>query len=589
VTNKKLIVLLGIILIASFLRFYKLGHNAASLTWDEVAWGYNAYSLGIDGRDEFGRFLPIDYLESFGDFKPPVYAYLAIIPVKIFGLNEFAVRVPSAFFGVLTVVVTYFLTKRIFLVNSKSEIRNPKQIQNSNDQNSKHSLEIRNWKLEIPIIAAAILAISPWHINLSRGAFEANVATFFIILGVFLFLHAVSRGATSFSPQGWNYIGTLVIAAISFALSMYTFNTARVVVPLLVVILSIGFWKRLWGMKKEVVMVLIVGSIVMLPLLRFLLYPQASLRFREVNIFSDIGVIYRTNQEMANDENTWWSRILHNRRFAYSVEYLKHYFDNLSPQFLFIKGDGNPKFSTQDVGSMYLWDLPFFVLGILFVFRHKIGRWWIVPAWMIIGIIPAATARETPHALRIETALPTFQIFVAYGLFIVMKGIFNFQFSIFNKRLKHFKFLIVIFIFSLLFFNFVYYIHGYYVHYPREYSGEWQHGYKDAISYVKSVEGQYDRIYFTESLGRPYIYFLFYTQYEPKKFRQEALVEREVFGFVHVNGFDKYRFTRDIKSNAGQSEKVLYVDTPANVPENAQILKNFYLLNGEKTLAAYAL
>lgn len=127
------------------------------------------------------------------------------------------------------------------------------------------------------------------------------------------------------------------------------------------------------------------------------------------------------------------------------------------------------------------------------------------------------------------------------------------------------------------------------MHYPREYSGEWQYGYKGAIEYIKSNEEKYEKIYFTESLGRPYIYVLFYTQYDPKKFRQEAIVEREVAGFVHVKGFEKYRFARDIKSNAGSSEKVLYVDTPANVPENAQILKNFYLLNGQKTLAAYIL
>src|SRR3990167_6242576 len=105
---------LFVIIIAVFLRFYQLGVNPPSLSWDEAALGYNAYSLGLDGKDEFGRFLPLDYLESFGDFKPPVYAYLDIIPIKIFGLNEFAVRFPSAFFGTLTVVATYFLVKRIF-------------------------------------------------------------------------------------------------------------------------------------------------------------------------------------------------------------------------------------------------------------------------------------------------------------------------------------------------------------------------------------------------------------------------------------------------------------------------------------------
>src|SRR3989344_1873232 len=117
---RKHFLLLLIILLAIVLRLWQLGINPPSLTWDETAWGYNAYSLGIDGRDEFGRFLPLDYLESFGDFKPPVYAYLDIFPVKIFGLNEFAVRFPSALFGVLTVLVTYFLTKRIFW-DSKSK------------------------------------------------------------------------------------------------------------------------------------------------------------------------------------------------------------------------------------------------------------------------------------------------------------------------------------------------------------------------------------------------------------------------------------------------------------------------------------
>src|SRR5438270_5115493 len=105
--------LIGIILLALLLRFIALGNNPPSLTWDEAAWGYNAYSLGIDGKDEFGRFLPVDFLESFGDFKPPVYAYLDVLPVKIFGLTEFATRFPSALFGVLTVLITYVLTKEL--------------------------------------------------------------------------------------------------------------------------------------------------------------------------------------------------------------------------------------------------------------------------------------------------------------------------------------------------------------------------------------------------------------------------------------------------------------------------------------------
>ena len=72
--EKSRILLILIFLIALFLRFWQLGNNPPSFTWDEAAWGYNAYSFGIDLKDEFGNFLPIVYLESFGDFKPPLYA-----------------------------------------------------------------------------------------------------------------------------------------------------------------------------------------------------------------------------------------------------------------------------------------------------------------------------------------------------------------------------------------------------------------------------------------------------------------------------------------------------------------------------------
>lgn len=529
--------LVFIVFIAFVLRFINLNTLPPSLTWDEVAWGYNAYSLGIDGRDEFGRFLPLDYLESFGDFKPVVYAYLDIIPVKVFGLNEFSVRLPSALFGVLTVFLTFLLTKRIFF-NSKN-------------------------KDQYAIFSTLIMAVSPWHIMLSRAAFEANVSTFFIVLGIWAFLKAVQDNKKF-----------LFLSTLAFVLSIYTFNTARIVSPLIVLFLAFAFRKDLLRIKKEVLLATILGILLIMPVVKFLFSAEASLRFREVNIFSDIGVIEVSNQQIENDNNAWWSKIIHNRRAAFSVEYLRHYFDNFSPSFLFIKGDGNPKFSTQDVGQLYLWDLPFFVIGILFLFRKREGNWWLIPAWLLLAIIPAATARETPHALRIETTLPTFQIIVAFG------------FVTFINFYKRYKFIIPLLIFTL-FFNVLYFIHGYIAHYPREFSGEWQYGYKESIAYVKDVEKDYDEIRVTNKLGRPYAYYLFHLKIPPKEFRKTVRVSRNSFGFVNVDGFSKYRFSDSIGSLRSRTRKILYIDAPSNVPPKVEILKRFYLQNGEEILTAY--
>lgn len=539
-----------ITILAAFLRFWQLGINPPSLTWDEVAWGYNAYSLGVDGRDEFGRFLPLDYIESFGDFKPVVYAYLDVIPVKLFGLNEFAVRFPSAFFGTLTVLLTYFLTKRIFSSREKSSLHN----------------------IHIALLASFFLAISPWHINLSRAAFEANVATFFLVAGVWAFLKALQENK-------WY----LVASSVFFALSLYTFNTSRIVAPLLACSLVIGFWKQLILKKKEVLIACIVGILFLLPSYKFLLSPQASLRFKEVNIFTDIDVIKRANQQIQNDDNAWWSKIIHNRRLVYGVEYLRHYFDNLNPSFLFIKGDGNPKFSTQDVGQMYLWDSAFFIIGILVLFRLRQGNWWVIPIWIVVGIIPAATARETPHGLRIETIIPTFQILTAYGFLYVINKLSTINYKLLIIPIRSFIFPLFFF---FLIFNSLYYLHGYYAHYPYEYSGEWQYGYKESIHHVRSNEKEYKNIYITTALGRPYIYYLFYTNTPPAVFREKAIVTRDVFGFVSVDSFGKYNFSKDIKKTSN-SQEALFIDTPSNIPSNATILKEFKLLNGQIVLVAY--
>jgi len=532
-----------IIFLALLIRLVNVSQNPPSLAWDEVAYGYNAYSLGIDGRDEFGVFLPYKYIESFGDFKPVVYAYLSVVPVKIFGLNEFAVRLPSILLGVFTVALTYFLVLRIFYTSKN--------------------------KYYYALTGALFLAISPWHINLSRAAFEANVATFFIVGGVWAFLAAIQ-------DKKWY----LIISTLFFSLSFYTFNTPRIVAPILVAFMALGTWRELLKIKKQVILSILVGLFLVLPIVPFLLSPQASLRFEEVNIFSDISVIERTNQEIENDGGSILSKTIHNRRLAFSVEYMKHYLDTFNPGFLFIHGDENERFSTQDVGQLYLWDLPFLIIGIGILFLKRKDYWWVLPLWLLIGIIPAATARETPHALRLEITVPVLQIITAMGFVTIMSWLYHQK----QKFIFYIAFSLLSF---LLFINVSYYLHGYFKHYPREYSSRWQYGYKEAVLFALELEKNYDQIYVTNMLGRPYIYFLFYQKTDPDYFRKTAQVERDVFGFVTVNSFGKYRFGDEKRIAEGDEGKKLFLGIPENVPAGARKLRTFYTINGHPELVAY--
>ncbi|MEK7169074.1 MAG: 4-amino-4-deoxy-L-arabinose transferase, partial [Patescibacteria group bacterium] len=113
--NKKLVLILIslIIILAGVLRIYQLGNVPPSPDWDEVALGYDAYSIIHTGKDEFGKFLPV-VLRSFDDYKPALYAYFIIPAIFMFDLTTFAVRFPSAVFGIVSVLAVFLLIREIF-------------------------------------------------------------------------------------------------------------------------------------------------------------------------------------------------------------------------------------------------------------------------------------------------------------------------------------------------------------------------------------------------------------------------------------------------------------------------------------------
>jgi 4-amino-4-deoxy-L-arabinose transferase-like glycosyltransferase len=99
-------VIVGIVTIASLLRLPYLNTHMVSLYGDEIAIGYNAFSIVKTGRDEFGRFMPLQF-QSWGDQKNPTYIYAVSAVQLITGATPASVRIPSAISGVLTVYLTY--------------------------------------------------------------------------------------------------------------------------------------------------------------------------------------------------------------------------------------------------------------------------------------------------------------------------------------------------------------------------------------------------------------------------------------------------------------------------------------------------
>src|SRR3989338_11263338 len=196
---KRILLIAAIFLLALALRTVNLGDHPPGLTWDEAGLGYNAYSILKTGRDEHGVFMPLIF-KSFGDYKPGIYVYLTVPSIAVFGLTEFAVRFPSALFGALAVIGIYLFTNQLF---------------------PKKSLVIRNSSLDIGVIAAAMLAIMPWHLHFSRGGWEVNVfATLLLFAAYFLLLSLYNKKV---SP---------LISLSLFALTIFTYQAAKLLSPL---------------------------------------------------------------------------------------------------------------------------------------------------------------------------------------------------------------------------------------------------------------------------------------------------------------------------------------------------------------------
>ncbi|KKP32910.1 MAG: hypothetical protein UR20_C0016G0001, partial [Candidatus Woesebacteria bacterium GW2011_GWE2_31_6] len=108
----KNVILIVILLVASFLRLYKISSDPVSLFGDELDVGYHAYSILKTGKDYSGNFMPLHF-QSLAEWRTPLYLYSAVPTVAIFGINALGVRLPAAIFGILGILGIYLLIKEL--------------------------------------------------------------------------------------------------------------------------------------------------------------------------------------------------------------------------------------------------------------------------------------------------------------------------------------------------------------------------------------------------------------------------------------------------------------------------------------------
>ena len=534
---KKYLPILLMIILAAFLRFYHLGDYPA-LNADEAAIGYNAYSLIQTGKDEHGNPWPIHF-QSFNDYKPGLYFYLVLPFVKVMGLNEWAVRIPGAILGVLTVLVVYFLIKE---------------------------LKIGNWKLEI--LASAMLAISPWHLHFSRGGWEVNVSTFFITLGVWLFIRGVNK---QFDFK------SLVFSLLSFAASLYAYHAARIVVPLLGLGLLIIYRKQIFKNIKPFLLACLLGIMVLIPLIKDLTGPAGISRTVGVGLLADTGPFSRINEQRGEHSNFFslFPKIMHNKPVNYGLAFIQNWASHFHGEFLFLSGDEIQRNKVPETGQMYIFDALLLAIGLWSIARKPTKEWLMVGWWLVIAPTATALTFQSPHALRAENMVIPLVIISAYGLVNIVIWLNGCM----VKWLRVMGYLIIGF---LVFWNFARYEHMYWVHMAREYPFSSQYGVKELVSYIQDNNEKYNRIIVTDRYDQPYILSLFYLKYPSAKFQGgHILTPRDKFGFSTVRDFDKFHFEEvNFDKIRPENPNSLIVGTDEEIPKEANIVEKIYGTNG---------
>lgn len=537
-TNPRLKTLLVLIfLLGLFLRLYSLAKVPPALYWDEASLGYNAYSISQTGQDEFGVSFPLDKFIAFGDYKPPLYIYSIAPFINLLGLSELAVRLPSALAGSFLVLVAYFLSLELF-VNSHQ-------------------------KKKIALLAALVVAVSPWSLQLSRAGFEANFAATLSALGL-LFLLKLIR------TSSWYYVP---FAGLFLVLPFYTFNSQRIFIPLICAAVVLTFRRGALTNWPKILVLAGLSVILLVPIIPHLLSREASLRLQEVAWVNDVNPIVLANNRVTLDGGGTLAKILHNRRLVYAGEFLSHFSDNFTANYLFKSGDPNPKLSDQYVGEFYWFDLIPLLGGIYFLIRQN--RWVavILLAWWLLGTIPAALARETPHALRTVNVLPAPQIIIAYGV-VSFFSLLN------NRRVIMLTSLVVPTALTVTLFAALYY---YFQIYPAKYALNWQYGYKQMVQEVWAIHERYPGVEVTDAYGRPYIYFLFYNQISPHEYWSTVSRSRDWFGLWTVHSLGNIYFSNDNRSSGW-----LYVKAPGPIPPGAKMVDRVTGPGGEIIFNIYS-
>lgn len=482
-----LLVLLAILIVGSFFRLWQLGAIPVGPNWDEAAIAYNGWSIWQTRRDEWLARLPLSF-RSFGDYKAPLAIYANGVFTTAFGFELWAIRLPFALSGCLSILIFYSLLKFLWSGQTKKK---PALLEEA-----------------LPLLGALFLAFSPWHLLFSRAGFESGLALTELLIATVLLLQLIkSEGVTRGS-----YL-LAVLSAAFFSITFYTYHSAKLMVPLFFVYLLLTTWKSLRTVWRPVAVMLVFMFILLTPFLYDSIRGEGLTR-ANVTIFAQSTSLVETGKIFVSNTLA-----------------------QFSPNFLLFAKADSIRHSTGTAGVLTYVVVLLALLGLLsnlpaiskkqpvtdkaarFIFVLAIG-------WIVSGTLPAVIGLEVPHPNRALLALPGYLLLATIGSKVLWT-----QLQTLPKVFRSRSTIVLLAALTLIYFGQIgWFLADYFSHYQARSSQAFQDGYielyQSVWDYLDADKGDpVQQVVITSEYGQPYIYALITGKINPIAYHNGALVQ----------------------------------------------------------------
>ena len=478
--KKTSVLIFLILLLAASLRFFRLWEVPSGVTNDEAQVIYTGYSIWQTHRDINGKFLPLSF--NIDNSFSPIAIYLLAPVVGIFGVSSFTGRFLFAFLGVISVFLVFLIAKKIF------------------------------GNFYIAVISMFVMAVSPWHLQFSRSAYEVSVALFFYLLAIYVFLNMLKTG------KFW-------MSLPFFLLGFYSYHATKIFLIFYIPLLLFIYKDQILKFKRSLLLFLL-GMVCIGASFIYIAKTQNVTR-GGVLLFNDSkSAVKLVDLERTLTEPTvpLPMRSIFNNKFLYFLRIMReNYMEAFSPQFLFLYGETSGLagiYGTYFRGELYFIEFVFLILGVFYTVSQKDTKAMVfLISSLLIAPLPSALAVDKSYSSRSMMMLPFLAILIGCGIYCLI--------SYCRKDNAIFRKLLLLSIGSIYAFQIVSYVYQYQFRYSIYGAEPWFRSSKDVVQFIAKNKNKYDNVYIVNK-GDLLMQYAFFNQLDPKLTSRLYIVNKPI-------------------------------------------------------------